>query len=121
MPDQVGTRRQVWPPGRQFPQQAVGHRGIDQASQIVLLDYPTSTSTAAMDNATVWTSTVLGESDHSQAFLGTYVIEVSSDLATWEPATTNYASYITDNGTSVVFTLPPVPGKLFTRLRVTPY
>jgi hypothetical protein len=57
----------------------------------------------------------------SPAFMGTYRVEVSSDLATWEPATTNYASYITDNGTSVVFTLPPVPGKLFTRLRVTPY
>ncbi|MCX6867594.1 MAG: Ig-like domain-containing protein, partial [Verrucomicrobia bacterium] len=56
----------------------------------------------------------------SQLFLGTYVIEVSSDLAAWEPATTDYASYITDNGTSVVFTLPLVPGKIFTRLRVTP-
>lgn len=56
----------------------------------------------------------------SPQFLGTYGVEVSSDLAAWEPATTDYASYITDNGASVVFELPHVPGNLFTRLRVTP-
>ena len=56
----------------------------------------------------------------SQLFLGAYVVEVSSDLATWDPATKDYASYVVDNGTSVVFTLPSVPGKIFTRLRVVP-
>jgi len=56
----------------------------------------------------------------SPLFIGTYVVEVSSDLVHWNPADQDYPNFIVDDGTSVVFTLPPASGKLFTRLRVTP-
>ena len=56
----------------------------------------------------------------SALFTGIYVVEVSSDLANWEPANTHYADKLVDNGTSVVFTLPSAASNLFVRLRVVP-
>ena len=53
-------------------------------------------------------------------FLGTYVVEVSPDLSTWEPAQDHYSGNLVDNGTSVAFTLPPAAANLFVRLRVVP-
>ena len=56
----------------------------------------------------------------SSLFVGTYVVEVSSDLANWEPADKHYADHLTDYSTSVEFSLPSAANNLFVRLRVVP-
>jgi autotransporter-associated beta strand protein len=56
----------------------------------------------------------------SSLFLGTYAVEVSSDLVNWDPADKNYADLVKDYGSSVVFNLPSAPANLFVRLCVMP-
>lgn len=52
----------------------------------------------------------------SANFSGSYRVETSSDMVTW----TNVTGTVTDNGTSVTYTLPTNSGKLFVRLAVNP-
>jgi autotransporter-associated beta strand protein len=52
----------------------------------------------------------------SATFTGTYHFQTSPDLAIWTDATTG----ITDDGTTVTFAVPNVPGKQFVRLKVEP-
>lgn len=49
------------------------------------------------------------------AAAATYIVQVSSDLATWTTA----PGGVTDNGSSVSYTLPPGDSKRFARLKVT--
>lgn len=49
------------------------------------------------------------------AAIATYVVQISSDLVTWNPAPTG----VQDTGTAVIYTLPTGGGKLFVRLRLT--
>ncbi|MEO7099562.1 MAG: autotransporter-associated beta strand repeat-containing protein [Luteolibacter sp.] len=51
----------------------------------------------------------------SASFVGSYIVQTSSDLSSWATAVTG----VTDNGTSVVYTLPTGSPKLFVRLVVT--
>ena len=53
----------------------------------------------------------------SASFVGTFQVQVSSDLSGWTAAPDGS---VTDNGTTVVFTFPPDPTIRFVRLVVTP-
>lgn len=52
--------------------------------------------------------------------IGSFKVEVSTNLSTWEDASINYAANLDISSSKVAFTLPSNSAKLFVRLSVTP-
>lgn len=52
--------------------------------------------------------------------IGSFKVEVSDNLSTWQDAAVAYPANLTITGSQVVFTLPTGAGKIFARLSVTP-
>jgi hypothetical protein len=52
--------------------------------------------------------------------IGSFKVEVSTNLSTWEDASINYAANLDISSSKVAFALPSNPAKLFVRLSVTP-